>query len=255
MDIGIRGRVALVTGASAGLGEAVALQLAREGATLALAARRADRLESLAASANARGASDARGFHFDQNSETSIRTLLADVRKTFGSIDILVANGGGPKPGTFLDLGLDDWDNAYRGTLRSMLQLVYGVAPQMRASKWGRIVALTSTSVKQPIPNLTLSNSFRSALVAALKTLSIEVAPDGVTVNAIATGNFLTDRLLQLHGDEASVHESAKTAIPMARVGMPAEFAPTVAFLCGQGAAYITGQTIAIDGGSIKSLF
>ncbi|MDP9016962.1 MAG: SDR family oxidoreductase [Candidatus Eremiobacteraeota bacterium] len=255
MDIGIRGRVALVTGASAGLGEAVALQLAREGATLAVAARRTGRLQTLAATAKAQGANDAKAFEFDQNSETSIAKLLSDVRATFGSIDILIANGGGPKPGTFLDLTVDDWDHAYRGTLRSMLQLAYGVAPQMRASKWGRIVALTSTSVKQPIPNLVLSNAFRSALVAALKTLSIEVAADGVTVNSIATGSFLTDRLLQLYGDEAAVHESAKTTIPIARVGMPDEFAPAVAFLCGQGAAYITGQTIAIDGGSIRSLF
>ncbi len=253
MDLGIRDKIALVTGASSGLGEAVALALAAEGATLAVAARRHDRLERVAAEATARGAPRALAFEVDLADAASIARLLEDVRRELGDPDILVANGGGPKPGKVLELGMPDWDAAYRSVLRAMLELVYGVAQPMRAKRWGRIVALTSSAVKQPIPTLALSNAFRIALVAALKTLSIEVAPDGVTVNAIATGRVLTDRLRALYGNEEELRDAGRE-VPIGRVASPQEFAPMVAFLCGQPSAYVTGQTIAVDGGLIKGL-
>ncbi|MBV8373197.1 MAG: SDR family NAD(P)-dependent oxidoreductase, partial [Candidatus Eremiobacteraeota bacterium] len=145
MDFEIRGRIALVTGASAGIGEAVALALAREGVRLAVAARRLDRLEVLAKRARESGASDARGFEFDQKSSSTIDAMLDDVHAAFGSIDILVLNGGGPKPGAFTDMAIEDWDAGYRAVLRSMLSVVDRVLPGMRANGWGRIVALTST--------------------------------------------------------------------------------------------------------------
>lgn len=255
MDLGIRGRVALVTGASSGIGEAIALALAAEGAMIAVAARRRDRLEAVAREAKKRGASAAHAFEVDFDDPESIGSLLTQVQATCGHIQILVANSGGPKPGTFLDLKLDDWDAGYRNTLRSVLALVYGVVPPMTASGWGRIVALTSSSVKQPIANIALSNAFRTALVSALKTLSGEVARSGVTVNSIATGRVLTDRLRHLYPDEKALHKAAETEIPAGRVAEPSEFAPLVAFLCGEPASYVTGQTIAIDGGLIKSLF
>lgn len=255
MDLGIRGRVALVTGASSGLGEAVAIELAAQGVTLAVAARRRERLESVAKRAKDAGATDARAFEVDLTDSKSIAKLLSDVNGAFGNVEIVVLNGGGPKPGTFTNMTLDDWDAGYRGVLRSMLELTYGVLPGMAANAWGRIVALTSSSVKQPIPNLTLSNAFRTALVAALKTLSLEVAKDGITVNAIATGRIDTDRLRQLYPDEAVLLAGAKADIPLGRVATPQEFAPTVAFLCSEAARYVTGQTIAVDGGMIKSLF
>jgi len=255
MDLGIRGRVALVTGASSGIGEAVALALAGEGVKLAVAARRRERLEGVAAEAKARGAADARAFEVDLGDSGSIQRLIVDVRSAFGDVDILVANGGGPKPGTFLDKSLADWDAGYRGTLRGMLELAYAVVPGMRSRGWGRIVALTSTAVKQPIPTLVLSNAFRTALVSALKTLSLEVGRGGVTVNSIATGRVMTDRLIQIYGDEQSIAESAKADVPLGRVAKPAEYAPMVAFLCGEPAGYVTGQTIAIDGGLIGGLF
>jgi 3-oxoacyl-[acyl-carrier protein] reductase len=255
VDLGIKGRVALVTGASAGIGEAVALALAAEGAKLAIGARRVDRLDAVAKRAKELGAADARGFALDLTDVASVERMLADVRAAFGDVEIVVLNGGGPKPGRFTDVALPDWDAAYRTVLRSMIELIDATLPAMRAKKWGRIVALTSTSVKQPIANLVLSNAFRTALVAALKTLAGEAAADGVTVNAIATGRIATDRLLQLSGSQSAMRDSAKTEVPIGRVATPQEFAPLVAFLCGAPASYVTGQTIAIDGGLIRATF
>ena len=255
MDLQLRGRVALITGASSGLGEAVALALAAEGATIAVAARRRDLLDSVALEAKNRGAAEARAFAVDLTAPGAIGTLLREVHEQLGDVQILVANGGGPKPGTFLDLDLDDWDAGYRGTLRPMLELVEGVIPAMTAAGWGRVVALTSSSVKQPLPTIALSNAYRTALVSALKTLSLEVARHGVTVNCIATGRVLTDRLRHLYGSEDEIRKAAESEVPAGRVATPAEFAPLVAFLCGEPAAYITGQTIAVDGGLIKALF
>ncbi len=255
MDVGIAGRIALVTGASSGLGRAVALALAAEGATLAVAARRQAELETLVREAHAAGAPKARAFALDLSDAASVAAMLDGVRDAFGGVDIAILNGGGPKPGTCTSLSLDDWDNGYRVTLRCMLQIVEGVLPRMRAAQWGRIVALTSSTVKQPIANLALSNSFRVALVAALKTLSNEVARDGITVNSIATGRVITDRLRELYPDEAALHRAAESEIPIGRVATPQEFAPLVAFLCGEPARYVTGQTIGIDGGLIRGLF
>ena len=255
MDLGIRGRIAFVTGASSGIGEAVALALADEGAKVAVAARRVDRLEAVASQARARGASDARAYEMDLNDDASIAKTIERVSNDLGPIDILVANSGGPKPGTFTQTSIEDWDSAYHLLLRSIVEVVNAVVPSMRSRKWGRIVALTSTSVKQPIPNLVLSNAFRTGLVSALKTLSIEAGADGVTVNAIATGQVLTDRLRQLYPDEAEMQRNAETKIALRRVATPEEFAPLVAFLCSEPARYITGQTIAVDGGLITSLF
>ena len=254
MDLGLRGRIALIAGASAGIGKAVALALADEGATLALCARRRELLDEVAAECKARGASDARAFELDLSQPASIDAALKEVEAALGSVEIAVLNGGGPKAGTFTRVTIDDWDSAYRILLRSMVRLVELVLPGMRAKKWGRIVALTSTSVKVPIDNLVLSNAFRTGLVSALRTLANEVAAEGITVNCIATGRVRTDRLRALYGTDEKI-DAAASEIPLGRVATPEEFAPLVAFLCGTSAGYVTGQTISIDGGLVRGLY
>ncbi|MDQ2866189.1 MAG: SDR family oxidoreductase [Candidatus Eremiobacteraeota bacterium] len=255
MDLKIRGRVALVTGGSAGLGKAIALGLAVEGVKIAVAARRRERLEEVVRAARERGAQEARAYDVDLSDGSGVNSLLERVESDYGTPDILILNGGGPKPGTVSEVSLEDWDDAYRSMLRNMLELAGAVVPSMRRRKWGRIVALASSSVKQPIPSLALSNSMRVALVSALKTLSMDVAADGVTVNAIATGRVDTDRLRELYPDETSMKRAAKDEIPIGRVATADEYAPMAVFLCSELARYVTGQTIAIDGGLIKSLY
>jgi 3-oxoacyl-[acyl-carrier protein] reductase len=253
MELGIRGRLALVTGASSGLGRACALALAAEGARLAIGARRAELLESVAADARAAGSPDAQAYALDLADPASIDAMLAAMRARQGEVEIVVANSGPPKAGAVANLTLADWDAAYGPTMRSMLHVVYAVLPAMRERGWGRIVNLASSAVKTPIPNLALSNAFRAGLLGALKTLSREVAADGVTINVIATGKIETDRARAIYADPAA-WEKQQRDIPFGRFGRPDEFAPLVAFLCGDGARYISGTTIAIDGGLAPNL-
>ncbi len=255
MDLKLRGRTALVTGASSGIGAAIALSLASEGVKLGLAARRADQLEAVAAKARRLGSPDARAFQLDLCEPESISAMHAAFRSSLGDPDIAILNGGGPKGGRLTELTMADWDEAYRLLLRGTLMLVGAVVPPMRANRWGRIVALTSTSVKQPIDGLTLSNVFRTGLVAALRTLSSEVAADGVTVNSIATGRVDTARLQALYGGDRTRLREAESEIPVGRVASPEEFAPMAVFLCGGPASYVTGQTISVDGGLTRGLF
>jgi 3-oxoacyl-[acyl-carrier protein] reductase len=242
-------------GASGGLGEAVACTLAAEGVKLALAARNTERLASVAAKAKALGAEDARGFPLDLEDLGSIAAMLEHVRGEFGEVEIAILNGGGPRFGRFTEMALRDWDAAYGLLLRGMLALVEALVPAMRTKGWGRIVALTSTSVKQPIDTLVLSNAFRTALVSALRTLAVEIAAAGVTVNCIATGRVDTDRLRSLYGNDPSKLRQAASEVPIGRIASPQEFAPMVAFLCSEPARYVTGQTISVDGGLVRGLF
>ena len=254
MDLGIRGKTAVITGASAGLGEAVALALAREGVKVAVSARRLPLLEEVARRARECGAPDACALAVDQTDPAALAALVREAERRLGPVDILVVNGGGPRPGRYTQVTPADWDQGYGLLLKSGLALVDAVLPGMRARRWGRIVALTSLTVKQPLQTLVLSNTFRTALVAALKTLAGEVAAEGVTVNCIATGLVETDRFRKLYGTPEQA-AAAVAGIPMGRAATPEEFAPLVAFLCGAPAGYVTGQTVSIDGGLVSGLF
>jgi 3-oxoacyl-[acyl-carrier protein] reductase len=253
MDLELRGRLALITGASAGLGRACALALAAEGARIAVVARRLDVLEQVAAEARSAGSPDVRAYRADLGDAAAVDGMFAGVRAEQGDPEILVANSGPPPPGAADALTLEQWDAAYAPTMRAILQLVYGVLPAMRARRWGRIVYIGSSALKTPIPNLALSNGFRAGVQGALKSLSIGVAADGVTINTVAPGRIETDRARQIYADPV-VRAKQVAAIPAGRFGDPAEFGPVVAFLASGPAGYITGATIAVDGGLSPTL-
>jgi 3-oxoacyl-[acyl-carrier protein] reductase len=254
MDLGIAGRLALVTGASAGLGKACALALAAEGARIAVAARRLDVLEAVAAEARAAGSPDAQAYRVDLADAASIDALLHAVRARQGAPGILVANSGPPAAGSASSLTLEQWDAAYAPTMRAIVQLVEGVLPAMRAQRFGRIIYIGSSAIKTPIPYIALSNAFRAGALGALRSFAIDVAADGVTINTVSPGRIETERAQQLYGDEASRGREIEK-IPAHRFGSPVEFAPIVAFLAGAGASYITGTTIGVDGGLSPTLF
>jgi 3-oxoacyl-[acyl-carrier protein] reductase len=252
VDLGIEGRVALVMGASRGLGRAVAAALAREGARVALSSRSAERLEEAVAEIG-NGAS---AFVADATDIDRLAELPDEVASAIGPVDILVLNTGGPPPGGALDHDVDEWERAYRSLVLAPRVLAGVVVPGMRERGWGRIVNVGSTTTREPNPALNLSNSHRMAAVGFLKTLSREVAGDGITVNTVATGRFATERLAELAGKPLEeVEKAAGAEVPAGRLGRPDEYGDLVAFLCSDRAAYITGTVIPIDGGLLRSAF
>ncbi|HIQ01282.1 MAG TPA: SDR family oxidoreductase [Anaerolineales bacterium] len=260
MDLGLKGKVALVTAASRGLGRAVARQLAEEGAALAICARQADRLEATGAAIRRATGVDVLAVPADVSVPEDVDRLAETTLDRFGRIDILIANAGGPPPGRFLDLTPDDWEAAARLTLMSAVRLCYGVVPLMRTRGGGSIVAMTSVSVKQPLPNLLLSNSLRLAVIGLVKSMADELAPDGIRVNAVCPGWTRTERVEELLQDRAArsgttpEEEAAKitAAIPLGRMGTPEELARAVAFLASPAASYITGVSLLVDGGMYR---
>ena len=251
MDLGLDGRVALVMGASQGLGRAIAAALVREGAQVALVSRSRERIEAAAAEIGG----DTAPFVADAGDLERLAELPAEVEAKLGPIDILVANTGGPPLGGALDHELEDWERAYRSLVLAPRVLAGAIVPRMRERGWGRIVNVGSGSTREPIPGLNLSNSHRMAAVGFLKTLAREVAADGVTVNTVATGTFATDRLADPSGSLEPAEAAARERVPAGRLGRPEEYGDLVAFLCSERAAYITGTTIPIDGGLLNSAF
>ncbi len=249
MDLGLEARVALVLGASRGLGRAIAEALGREGARVALASRSADGLEEVAGGI----ASETLVVPVDTGDEAAIAALPGRVAEGLGPIEVLVLNTGGPPPGGALDAEPGEWRDAYGSLVISPLLLAKACVPSMRERGWGRIVSVSSTSVREPIPNLTLSNANRMAAVGLLNTLAREVAPDGITVNTVATGRFGTERLEQMYGSLDAAEEQARADVPAARLGRPEEYGDLVAFICSDRAAYLTGTVIPLDGGLTRS--
>jgi 3-oxoacyl-[acyl-carrier protein] reductase len=249
MQLGIEGRVALVMGASKGIGRGIAAALAREGARVAIASRSRDRLEATASEIDG----EVTAFEADTGDLERIAQLPGEVGERLGPVEILVTNTGGPPAGEALDAGLDDWRRAYENLILAPRVLIDAVLPGMRERGWGRIVNVGSSATREPIPGLALSNSHRPGLVGFLKTLSREVAADGVTINDIATGRFATDRLAANWGGREEMQRGAVEGVPAGRLGDPDEYGDLVAFLCSERAAYITGTSIPIDGGMLRS--
>src|SRR3954468_22992716 len=247
MELGLEGRVALVRGASRGIGRGIAAALAREGARVALASRSRERLEE-AASGGGEG-----GPPFLAGAPDRERLPL-EVAEALGSVDILITNTGGPPPGGALDHGFEEWEGAYRSLVLAPRVLAGAVVPGMRGEGWGRIVNVGSTTTIEVNPALNLSNAHRMATVGFFKPLAREVAGDGITVNTVATGRFATDRMAELGGSIEQVKAAARQEVPAGRLGTVEEYGALVAFLCSERAAYVTGTVIPIDGGLLRSV-
>lgn len=251
MNLGLEGRVALVMGASRGLGRAIAVALAQEGARVAIASRSREKLDEAAAEIG----DAATPFVADTSELDRLAALPGEVEDALGPVEILVTNTGGPPLGGVLDHELSDWETAHRSLVLAPRVLAGAVLPSMRERGWGRVVNVGSTTTREPIPGLNLSNSYRMAAAGFLKTLSREVAGEGITVNTVATGRFGTERLADPTGSLEGAEEAARSEVPAARLGRPEEYGDLVAFLCSERAAYITGAVIPIDGGLLRSAF
>lgn len=263
MNLGLGGKIALIAAASRGLGRAVAEEVAREGASLILCSRNETALsETCEAIRNATDA-EVLGIPADVSNSASIARVIEEGIKKFGRIDILVTNAGGPPAATFDNLTTEMWEAATRLTLGSVLEMTRAVLPGMKERRWGRVLNITSVAVKQPVDNLMLSNSLRAAVTGFARTLANEVAPFGITVNNILPGYTRTERVTEL-ADRVAAKEGISPSevisrwereIPMRRLGEPREFAAMAAFLLSERASYITGSSIAVDGGWIRALF
>lgn len=262
MDLGLRGRVALVTGATGGMGAAIAAALHREGARVAVSARDADRLDRLRQELGAGEAGELLPVVADLHDLEALDAAIATVTGALGPVDVLVNNTGGPPPGSVRGVPAGDWRRHFDGMVTSVLRLTDSVLPGMVERKWGRVVTSTSSGVIAPIPNLGVSNTLRSALVGWSKTLAAEVGRDGVTSNIVLPGRIATSRVAAL--DEArarregravdEVSAQSMATIPVGRYGRPEEYGDVVAFLASDRASYINGSVIRVDGGMIPSV-
>jgi 3-oxoacyl-[acyl-carrier protein] reductase len=250
MDLKIDGKTALVMGASRGIGRGIAAALAAEGVRVAMASRSRERVEAAAREIEG----DTAAFEADTDDLDWLAALPDEVASKLGPVDILVTNTGGPPLGGALDHEREVWEEAYRSLVLAPLVLSDAVLPGMRERKWGRIVNVGSSSVREPIPHLTLSNANRMAAIGLFKTLATEVASDGITVNTIATGRFATDRLAANWGSWEEMEKGAVEGVPAGRLGQPEEFGDLVAFICSERAAYLTGAVVPLDGGMLRSV-
>jgi 3-oxoacyl-[acyl-carrier protein] reductase len=250
MDLEIEGRVALVGGASQGIGRAVAEVLIAEGAQVVITARDPARTAAVADEIGA-----AAGYGWDSSDLDGAAALVALIREQVGEIDILVTNTGGPPTGAdplaFTD---EQWEQAHRTLVMAPIALARAVLPGMRERRWGRIVGIASTSVREPIGVLMLSNAERSAALAAYKTLALEFAGDGITVNTLLTGTIATERSVTMHGSMQAAEQAAAEHVPAGRIGRPEEMGWAAAFLCSERAGFITGSALAVDGGVLRGI-
>lgn len=261
MESGLKGRVAIVAGSSAGIGRAAALAFAAEGAHVALCARRAEELEKVAAEARRFGV-ETLTQALDVADDGAVQGFVAAAHRQFGHVDICVPNAGGPPARPFLETTMAEWERTWQLNLRSAIVFCHSVLPLMQAQKWGRIVTLTSYTVKQPVPELVLSNTIRAGMMGLVRSLAGQFGKDGITVNNVGPGFTATDRsrsLLETRAKNRGVsYEQVKSElereIPVGRMATPEEVAATIVWLASEPAASITGQTILVDGGSYRGL-
>jgi 3-oxoacyl-[acyl-carrier protein] reductase len=250
MDLGLAGKVALVTGASKGIGRGIAAELIAEGARVAISSHSRERVEATAAEIGATP------FVHDTADLDHAAVLVGEVQEALGPIDVLVCNTGGPPGGPDpLAFTRDQWQGAYASLVLGPMALVEVVVPGMRERGFGRVLNVASTSVREPIQNLMLSNVHRVAMVDAFKTLARQVAADGVTLNTVLPGRIDTDRLAELLGSREAAVAAAEAEVPAGRLGTVEEFAAIAVLLCSARASYVTGETVAVDGGLLRSVF
>ncbi len=261
MDLGLDGRVAVVAASSRGLGKASALALAREGARVTICARTAADLAAASADIRAQTGGEVLAVPADLTTAAGVESVVAATAERFGGVDILVNNSGGPALGRFADLTDDDWRQGFEVVTLNFVRFVRAVVPYMRERRWGRVIGIQSSSVKQPVENIDLSNGIRPGIAGLAKAIMPDLARDGITINLVLPGMFLTSRLSPNLGrgdaeaDRALEKQLAPLAatIPVGRLGQPIELGHLVAFLASERAAYITGAVFQIDGGTIRS--
>jgi 3-oxoacyl-[acyl-carrier protein] reductase len=262
MDSGIRDRVAIVAASSKGIGRAAALALAAEGSHLALCARDRDALEKVAELAQVQYGVRAYTDTFDVADDHCVRQFVKAVHQRFGRIDICVTNAGGPPAKPFLETAMAEWDLAYQLNLRSIVSFAQAVLPHMQERRWGRIVTITSMTVKQPVPELVLSNSIRAGVLGLVRSLATQFGPDNITVNNVGPGYTATTRMKELAqtnasktGVSAADYEAQIVKdIPLSRLAQPEEIADAIVWLASDRASYVTGQTVLVDGGVYRGL-
>ncbi len=253
MDLGLKDKVAFVVVSSDGLGKSVALELAKEGADLMICSRNKETLGQAKAEVKAAGNGQVISIVGDLSVASDRNRIINVALGSQKSIDILVTNTGGPPLGKFEDLKEEDWERTYQLLLASATSLIRGFLPGMKAKQWGRIISITSQAVKQPVKNLILSNSVRASVVGLMKTLASELGGYNITVNNVMPGYTQTSRLAKLIDSNPSF-ANVTSEIPLGRFGNPSEFAAAVTFLASERASYITGVSLAVDGGWIKSI-
>jgi 3-oxoacyl-[acyl-carrier protein] reductase len=262
METGLKGKVVLLAGASQGMGRAAAQAFAAEGAIVAINARTEDKLQKAADEIRKSTGAEVYAQCFDVSYQAAVEKFVANIVKKYGRVDVCVANAAGPPAKTFLQASIEEWHKAFEMNFMSVVNLAREVIPHMQKNQWGRLITITSTSVRQPIPDLVLSSAIRPAVVGLAKSLAVEFGKDGITVNNIAPGYTATERLSELAGSrskaagvaEKDIYDRWADEVPLRRLGQPEEIADAIVWLASERASYVTGQTILVDGGIYKGM-